>query len=167
MKKDNDPNLENQQTGLPEDRELSHLLGSWQRPESPVGLNQRVFASYRRLFNRRRWWQRLLTDSIRLPIPIATAAVLLLCATSFLAARKATSYSLESAPITVPGKLVEVRVPVIQERIVTRVVYKETGAQKAKAGPVPISPTPRSDMANFRPVSKLQIIVSPGGNDEK
>jgi hypothetical protein len=56
---------------------------------------------------------------------------------------------------------------VVQEKIVTRFVYKQTGAKKAEEGPAPISPSPRIDLADFRPVSVFKIIVNQGGNDEK
>jgi hypothetical protein len=102
-----------------------------------------------------------------LPAPVAAAALLLLCATSYLAARKATTYSLEPAPAPPAIKLVEVRVPVVQERIVTRVVYKKPDTPKAKESPAPSSPPPRIDLANFRPVGEIKLIVIPGGNDEK
>jgi hypothetical protein len=167
MKKDDHLNLENRQPDLPEDWELNRLLASWQAPETPGELDQRVLASYRRRFNRGRLWRRWLMGSIRIPVPIAAAAVLLLCATSFLAARKATSFPIEKPPTAVDMKIVEVPVPVVQKEIVTRVVYKKTEAQKAKAGPTPISTPPRIDLADFRPVNEIKPIVIPGGNDEK
>jgi hypothetical protein len=150
-----------------EDRELKNLLGEWSPPEITSSLDQRILTSYRRQFLHKPLWRRWLTGSISLPAPVAVTAALLLCATSYLAARKATSYTLEPAPATSTVKLVEVRVPVVKERIVTHVVYKNTGARKAKEGPAPISTPPRIDLADFRPVSEIKIIVSPGGNDEK
>src|SRR5262245_20418346 len=149
MKKDDHLNLDNRRLDLPEDPELNRLLGSWQAPESSGELDELVLASYRRHINRGRlWrgrlWRRWLAGSIRIPVPIVAAAVLLLCATSFLAARKATSFSIESAPAVAPTKIVEV--PVIREKIVTRVVYKNTDAQKAKEGPAPVSLPPRIDL---------------------
>lgn len=167
MKKDDHLNLENQQPGPPEDDELNRLLASWQTPETPDKLDQRVLASYRRHFNRGRLWRRWLTGSIRIPIPIAAAALLFLCATSFLAARKATSGSIETPPAAVSTRIVEVPFPVVQKEIETRVVYKKTDTQKAKVDPAPVSPPPRIDLADFRPVNDIKIIVSQGGNDEK
>jgi hypothetical protein len=102
-----------------------------------------------------------------LPAPVAAAAALLLCATSYLAMRKATSYTLEGPPTTPQVKIVEVPVPVVQKEIVTRVVYKKTGAQKAKASPAPISPPSLIDLADFHPVNEIKPIVIHGGNDEK
>jgi hypothetical protein len=150
-----------------EDRELKSLLCEWRAPEVTGSLDQRILTAYRLPFHHRPWWRRWLTGSISLPVPVAAIAVLLLCATSYLAMRKAASYPLEVPPIAAPVKIVEVPVPVIQEKIVTRIVYKNTGAQKNKEGLAPISPATRSNLANFRPVSKLEIIVTPGGNDEK
>ncbi|MGH9834542.1 MAG: hypothetical protein ACREBD_24165 [Blastocatellia bacterium] len=149
-----------------EDRELKNLLGEWKTPEVTSSLDQRIFTAYRRRVLHRSW-RRWLTGSISLPVPVAAATALLLCATSYLAMRKATSYSLEVPPTTASVKIVEVPVPVVQEKIVTRVVYKQTGAQKAKEGPAPIAPPPRIDLADFRPVNEIKIIVSHGGNDEK
>jgi hypothetical protein len=167
MKKDVHLNLENQQPGLPEDGELNRLLASWQTPETPGELDQRVIASYRRHFNRGRLWRRWLTGSIRIPVPIAAAALLLLSATSFLAARNATSFPIVNPPAAVDTRIVKVPVPVVQKEIVTRVVYKETDAQEAKKGPAPIPTPPRIDLANFHPVGEIKLIVIPGGNDEK
>jgi hypothetical protein len=170
MKKDDHLDLENRRSDLPEDGELNRLLGSWRAPESSGELDQRALESYRRhihseRFWRGRFWRRWLVGSIRIPVPIAAAAVLLLCATSFLAARKATSISIVSPPAAVATKIVEV--PVFKEKVVTRVVYKNTGAPKAQERPAPVSIPPRIDLADFRPVSEIKIIVSHGGNDEK
>jgi hypothetical protein len=150
-----------------EDRELKNLLCEWRAPEVTGDLDQRVLTAYRRQFHHRTRWWRWFKGSISLPVPVAAIAALLLCATSYLAMRKAASYSFEVPPIAAPVKIVEVPVPVIREKIVTRIVYKNRIRQKAKEGPAPISTTPRSNLANFRPVSKLEIIVTPGGNDEK
>jgi hypothetical protein len=167
MKNDDHLNLENQQPGLPEDGELNRLLANWQTPETPGELDQRVLTSYRRHFNRGRLWRRWLMGSIRIPVPIAAAALLLLSATSFLAARNATSFPIVNPPAAVDMKFVEVPVPVVQKEIVTRVVYKETDAQRPKKGPASISPPPRIDLADFRPVSQIKPTIIHGGNDEK
>ncbi|HKQ76645.1 MAG TPA: hypothetical protein VJ810_23320 [Blastocatellia bacterium] len=150
-----------------EDRELKNLLGEWGAPDVTSTLDQRVITAYRRQFIRRPLWRRWLTGSISLPAPVAVAAALLLCATSYLAARKATSYPLAVPPNAPMVKIVEVPVPVIQEIKVTRVVYKNTDARKAKERPASTSLPPRIDLAGFRPVGEIKLIVIPGGNDEK
>jgi hypothetical protein len=150
-----------------EDRELKNLLGEWSPPEITSSLDQRILTSYRRQFLHKPLWRRWLTGSISLPAPVAVTAALLLCATSYLAARKATSYPLVPAPAPPAVKFVEVPFPVVQEKIVTRFVYKKPDTPTAKGGPAPISPPPRIDLADFRPVNELKIIVSHGGNDEE
>src|SRR5262249_23551274 len=154
-----------------EDRELKTLLAEWKAPEVSGSFDQSVLAAYRSQFPRRLprrlWLRQWLAGSIRLPAPVAVAVALLLCATSYLAARKATSYSIETPPTPPAVKIVEVPVPVVREKIVTRVVYKKIGPLKAKESPAPISPPHRIDLADFRPVSEIKIIVSHGGTDEK
>jgi len=150
-----------------EDRELKNLLGEWSHPEITSSLDQRILTSYRRQFLHRPLWRRWLTGSISLPAPVAVTAALLLCATSYLAARKATSYPLGPAPTPPAVKIVEVPFPVVQKEIVTRFVYKKPNTQKAKESPAPISPPHRIDLANFQPVSEIKPIVIHGGNDEK
>jgi hypothetical protein len=150
-----------------EDRELKNLLGEWSPPDITSSLDQRILTSYRRQVLHKPAWRRWLTGSISLPAPVAATVVLLLCATSYLAARKAPSYTLEVPPATASVKIVEVPVPVVQKKIVTRVVYKQTGAQIAQGRHAPSSPPPRIDLTDFRPVNEIKIIVSHGGNDEK
>src|SRR5262245_58887919 len=115
MNKDDHLNLENRQPDPPEDVELNRLLASWQTPETPGELDQRVLGSYRRHFKRGRLWRRWLMGSIRIPVPIAAAALLLLSATSYLAARDATSFPIVNPPAAVDMKIVEVPFPVYQE----------------------------------------------------
>jgi len=166
MKKDDHLNLDNQRPGLTEDRELNHLLESWQTPETPGELDQRVLASYRSHFNRGRSWRRWLAGSIRIPVPIVAATVFMLCATSFLAVRKATTISIQSPPMVTPAKFVQIPVPVIREKIVTRVIRPQTGQGSPK--PDSINPArgaqnaTQSDsagLANFRPVEEITIVV--------
>jgi len=164
---ENSPDRNPKPDEVAEDRELKNLLGEWSPPDITSSLDQRILTSYRRQFLHKPLWRRWLTGSISLPAPVAVTATLLLCATSYLAARKATSYTLEPAPATSVVKIVEVPVPVVQKEIVTRIVYKNTDARKAKEGPAPISPPARIDLANFQPVSEIKPIVIHGGNDEK
>jgi hypothetical protein len=153
---------------LDEDRELKSLLGEWKTPEITSSLDQRIFKAYRRQVFDKPWWRRWLTGSINLPVPVAATAVVLLCGTSYLAMRKAASYPLEDTPGPPLVKVVEVPVPVIQEKIVTRVMYKKSGAPKANEEPALITPTHGINLANFRPVNEIKpIVIVQGGNDEK
>src|SRR5262245_11888991 len=146
-----------------EDRELKNLLGEWSPPDITSSLDQRILTSYRRRFLHRPLWRRWLTGSISLPAPVAVTAALLLCATSYLAARKATNYPLEVPPTTASVKIVEVPVPVVQKKIVTRVIHLK--AEKGSPKPDSVNPArgannaSRPDLAAFRPVEEINIIV--------
>jgi len=146
-----------------EDRDLKTLLNHWKTPEVPGSLDQRIFTAYRRQYHHRLWWRRWLTESIRLPIPLAATTLILLCATSYLAMRKAPNYSNEVGQKPPTIKVVEVPVPVVQEKIVTRVVYRKTGTQKSKENLTLNHPSSPGDLANFRPVNEIKIVVSHGG----
>ncbi|MBO0719672.1 MAG: hypothetical protein J2P41_02560 [Blastocatellia bacterium] len=148
------------------DRELKNLLNEWTVPEPTAALGERVFSNYRSQFHRREWW-RWVAGSIRLPVPVAAMAGLLLCATSYLAVRKATTHSVKIVTVSAPTKVVEVPVPVIQERVVTRVVYakRNAGDRSAPDVPAPIEGNKaiaKVDMTGFRPVSEIKIIVVKG-----
>jgi hypothetical protein len=139
-----------------EDGELKNLLARWKTPEIPGSLDRHILTAYRRNFHYQSWWRRWLTGSIRLPIPVAVAVLVLLCATSFIALRNR-----EVEKLVPQVKVVEVAVPV--EKIVTRVVYKKTREQKTGKSPAPASANIPGDLANFRPVNEIKIIVSPEG----
>jgi hypothetical protein len=172
MKRDDHLNLDDPQPDSAEDRELERLLARWKTPEIAFELDRRALASYREHFNRGRLWQRLLVGSIRIPVPVAAAAVLLLCATSFLAARNVTSFSIESPPAPALVKFVEVPFPVIQEKCVRRVIR----VKEEQGNPKPDSINPgrgsrnatQPDLAGFRPVEEINIVViSEENKDEK
>ncbi len=148
-----------------EDRELKHLLGEWGPPEVTSSLDQHILTSYRGQF--RRPWRRWLTGSISLPAPVAMTVALLLVATSYLAIRNSASEAYAIPPSAPEVKFIVAPYPLIQEKIVTRSVYKTAAPQKIKKNPATISIPPRSELANFRPVSEIKPIVIQGGNDEK
>lgn len=54
-----------------DDKELDQLLHRWEAPAAPASLAQRV------LPRRESWWRWLLTGTIRVPVPVGFAAVLL------------------------------------------------------------------------------------------
>jgi hypothetical protein len=55
-----------------DDRELSTMLGEWKTPEAPSRLRGRLFPQ------RAAWWHRFWQVQIRVPLPVAIFAVLLL-----------------------------------------------------------------------------------------
>jgi hypothetical protein len=55
-----------------DDKELSQLLQRWEAPAAPPGLQKKLAV------RRPSLWQWLLTGSIRIPVPVGLAAVVLL-----------------------------------------------------------------------------------------
>jgi len=141
------------------DGELKNLLEQWRTPEISDSLDRRILTAYRRNFHYQSWRRRWLTGSIHLPIPVAAAGVALLCGTLYFALRKDPSYPVEIERIIPQVKVVEVPV----EKIVTRVVYKKAGEQKTRKSPAPATANIPADLANFRPVNEIKIIVSSEG----
>lgn len=54
------------------DDELKHAVSSWKAPATPDHVRSRIFGP------RRPWWAWLFTGSIRVPVPVCAALVLLL-----------------------------------------------------------------------------------------
>lgn len=54
-----------------DEKELNHLLRQWEAPPAPASLDRRV------LPRRGSWWQWLFTGTIRIPVPVGVAAVVL------------------------------------------------------------------------------------------
>lgn len=152
------------------DLELKNILDEWLAPEPTAALGERVFSDYRRHFQRRAWWRRWLAASIRLPVPVAAMVGVLLFATSYLAVRRATTHSVAVVPVITPAKVIKVPVPVIQERVVTRVVYAKDRRPKVRESSAPDFLAPidenkalaQTDLTGFRPVSEIKIIVMKG-----
>jgi hypothetical protein len=72
------------------DEELQRLLARWSASAVPDGMDDRVLAAYRRQTGGGRpWWERLLTSSVRVPLPVAVGVLLLLIVTAALARRPA------------------------------------------------------------------------------
>jgi hypothetical protein len=106
-----------------EEREFKALLDKWQVSASSRSLDQRVLLAYRAQTARRSLWRRMLTASIPLPVPAAAvlAVILVWGATALLRQRPAPA---PQAPAIVE-RTRTVEVPVVQERVVLRVVYRE------------------------------------------
>jgi len=85
------------------DAELREVLRKWEAPVVPDGMDERVLAAYRRqVGTAERWWRRLLTSSIRVPVPVALVVALLLIVTAALALRPASPPPTAGGPDT-PG----------------------------------------------------------------
>jgi hypothetical protein len=111
------------------DRELDGMLREWRSAPVPAGLRAAVFPQ-----GTQRWWRR----SIRIPIPLAACAVIVLAAGAWRAA--------------VPKRI---EVPVVVEHVETRVVYQNRapGGESLTFG-------------NLRPVAELRPRIIRSGHAE-
>jgi hypothetical protein len=92
------------------DPELARLLEEWAVPGVPDTLDRRVHASYRAHIGRVPFWKRFLTTSIRIPLPVALAALLLLALTFWNARRPVSPASpVESAESTLSARMADLR----------------------------------------------------------
>ena len=114
------------------DRELDDLLGQWESPAAPARLRAAVFPE-----TARPWWQRLWHTSIRIPLPAALA----------LAAAVALAVGRWPAAAPAAARIERVEVPVIQERVVTRTVYRDVAAKQP------------ADVQKLRPVAELRPVI--------
>jgi hypothetical protein len=129
--------------GLDADRELQSLLSKWQTPVSLRALDQRVRLSYRAQTTPHPWWRRILTSTISLPVPVAAALVLVpaLAAAALLGRRQLPA---PNAPPIIVERIKAVEVPVVRERVVSRIVYREkkpatASSSKSKSAPESMS----------------------------
>ena len=116
------------------------------------------------------WLMRLFRTSVPVPVPVGLAWVLLFGVAFFFATRAATPKQPEAAVVV--RETVEVRVP--QERIVTRIVYRDryrpavlrksnqnteqsTLARSQKIEAIP------SSLVGFKPLEEIKLTVIKGG----
>lgn len=77
-----------------DERELSRMLREWKAPGAPPTLRDRVMGG------REAWWRWLLTGTIRIPVPVGVAAVLLLSAWMLLSGSDATPPAAEAPSVS-------------------------------------------------------------------
>jgi hypothetical protein len=127
-----------------EDAELSALLRAWDAPAPSTHARERLLSEFRATARRAPLWRRALSAELRVPLPVAACAALVLLASLFaLTARTRTTAQAssttrdapaESAAVGAPTvKIVEV--PVERERVVTRIVYVDKNAQQFAPAP--------------------------------
>ncbi len=138
---------------------------------SPASLNSKVWLALRTLA----------TTSIRVPLP-AALAVLLIFGAFFLVMR---TRGQANAPAVTPVALAETKtleVPVIQEKVITRVVYVEKKSRRSRNGENQ-SATPGGDnsvagrsnasnrtalsLAGFKPTDEVKLTVIKGSATEQ
>ena len=122
--------------------------------------------------------KRALTTSVRVPLPAALALVLLLGVTFFVMQTRAQVNRAPTSVAAVETRTVEV--PVIQEKVVTRVVYVEKKGERARSSvnranrnEVPASAT-GSDAArtalsllDFKPTEEVKLTVIRGSDKDQ
>jgi hypothetical protein len=101
-----------------QEHELEGMLRQWRAPQMPARLRLAVFPK-----PSRPWWLRLWATSVRVPLPLACALVLVLAL--------ALGASLRPRPAATPRTVIKterVEVPLIQERVVTRIEFRDRKA---------------------------------------
>ncbi|HSE30467.1 MAG TPA: hypothetical protein VLA93_02705 [Pyrinomonadaceae bacterium] len=116
------------------------------------------------------WFVRMFRTSIHVPVPIAVAIFLMFGVALFFATRAATPTQPETPSLV----RVPVEVPVIQDRIVTRIVYRDryrppvsrkqsaANDQSALARSQKHEITPAS-LVGFKPLEEIKLTVIKGG----
>jgi hypothetical protein len=183
----------NEDTGA--DAELSALLRTWDAPTQSHAARARLLADFRASSVRVPFWRRALTASVRVPLPVAACALVALVASLALVAARTRPATVETQASSVAPAMRVVGVPVIREKVVTRVVYVEKNERVESRGvsakgavselattsahePKPGAETPdvgepasfitRVDMADFRPADEMKIrVIKKGRSDEK
>jgi hypothetical protein len=117
------------------DAALGRLLQEWTVPALPDTLDHRVQALFRQRIQKRSLWRRLFATSIRVPLPVAVALLLILAAALWLPHRRRPELEMESAEKAEP----------------TRSARAET------------APTRHASLAGFEPVREMNVTVLPGG----
>jgi hypothetical protein len=130
---------------------LKQRLHAAQQPHAEPG----QFVIDRRPSFRPSLLRRFLTTSIRVPVPVGLALVLL----SALAFAFPVRVKNINSVIEVP-----VEVPVVQEKVVTQIVYRERKSKRSKTTPIL---TPNNDavasLDGFKPAEEVKLTVIKGG----
>jgi hypothetical protein len=106
------------------DAELRALLREWEAPPQSGGARARLLADFRACAAPAPLWRRALAAQIRVPLPVAACAALALLLTPLaFGARPWTKSTPPPADAAHAPSVRVVEVPVVQERVVTRVVY--------------------------------------------
>lgn len=171
--------------GFDEDAELRQLLLAWEAPDESAAARARLLAAFRERAARPPLWRRLLTSSVRVPLPVAACAALAFALSAYALVALGTRAQ-ATATTNTPAPVVKVvEVPVVEERVVERVVYVEKKAraaarpaqrQLASAGRSASASRPASDasyvtpvdMAVFEPAGEMNFrIVKRGKTDDE
>src|SRR5258708_3615487 len=117
------------------DRELDGLLREWKAPRAPAHLRSAVFSA------RGAWWRRMWTTSFRVPVPVAVCLTALLAIGGWWLTRPTAPRVIVRTEV----RTERVEVPVVTERVVPKVVYRD---RTTVARPITFQ--------NLRPVAELR-----------
>ncbi|HEV7893590.1 MAG TPA: hypothetical protein VGP08_23450 [Pyrinomonadaceae bacterium] len=159
-----------------DDAELNAMLRAWEAPEPSAGARERVRAGFRACGVRAPLWRRALSAELRVPLPVAACAALVMLASLFaLVARTQTpaqvaaqSTSADVRTTDAPAvKIVEL--PVEHERVVTRYIYVEkseprAGAQRLAA--IQQSETPRQSTQGSVTATRASVAQSDSNRED-
>jgi predicted anti-sigma-YlaC factor YlaD len=111
--------------------------------------------------SRQSWLTRLFFSSVRIPVPVGLALILVV-GLAFMVSIRVPAELSEPLIVQVP---VEVPVPVVQEKTVERIVYRERRSQRSKPTRTssPIDPTVAS-LQGFTPTEEVKLTVIKGGS---
>ena len=140
-----------------------------------------ITGAYPQVVGRSSWLRKILTTTIRVPVPVGAAVVFALAVAIFFAVQGSKK---QPQPPTVSVIQVPVEVPVIQEKTITRVVYRQSTRQLTRqptrwpnseassaddastlAKSPKLNPT---TLIGFKPLDEVKLTVIKGGSpDEK
>jgi hypothetical protein len=94
-------------TDLAEDRDpgLNGVLQEWRAPEISRDLDRRILEDYRKATRPRSLWRRFFFTSVRVPLPVAVAALALLFIVAAVAIRRRPDVTTVPPAATGPGGL--------------------------------------------------------------
>jgi hypothetical protein len=108
---------------------------------------------------KRFWLTRLLFSSIRVPVPVGLAVIVILGLAIFFLIRVPT------AEISIVHMPVEVPVPVVHEKTVERIVYRENRSQRSKSTRISSTTDPAlATLQGFTPAEEVKLTVIKGGS---
>jgi hypothetical protein len=137
------------------DKELHEILKSWEAPAAPPSLKESILYQYRK--RQKRDWRWFLTGSMRVPVPVVSLASVAIIGLAIAVLMNRSQPPLPPPPPQIVTRIVEV--PVVQERVVTRTVYRDRT----------VSVPPRGiNLREFQPVASLvPRIIKKGQNDNQ
>jgi hypothetical protein len=109
--------------------------------------------------DRRSWLTRVFFSSIRVPVPVGLAVIIIFgLAVFFLIRVPAAELSIVQVPVEVP-------VPVVREKTVERIVYREKSSRRSKQTRISPPSDPRlATLQGFTPAEEVKLTVIKGGS---